>query len=187
MRNGIVLIGPYCSGKTSCSKMIASMCGWKRYDLDEIYTERFGENIWVTRNRDKKASDLNRDEIGREIMSAMKETVESIVVLGGGSFFQEHPESIKTAKKSHVFIYLQPSIRTLAERSLNGNDLDLNNTVLKDTTLLERERYFEKVMLQRGSYFNSWADRIVQPEQDQSSKEVCFEILSKYLAQRNND
>lgn len=85
-KSGILLIGPYYSGKTSCSRLIGRKTGWKVLDLDEMYTERFGGSIWATRNISggEGVAATNRDQISLEILAAIETISPTIVVFGGG-------------------------------------------------------------------------------------------------------
>jgi shikimate kinase len=178
---GIVLIGPYNAGKTSCSKVISASCGWNRFDLDEIYTERFGETIWATREISRKSSDERRDLIGYEIIQEIKKPSNSIVVFGGGSFFLAHPESVDEIKKSHLFVYLHPSRETLIQRAMNDTSSGTDQFLFKDADRIAIDRYLEQLMLKRGQDYLKWADRVVEPKISSSVKEVAYEILSCFL------
>lgn len=183
-KKGIILVGPYHAGKTTCSKVISSTCGWDRYDLDDMYTETFGESIWATRNLkgDKDTADKRRDQIGLRIISRIKDAERpSIAVFGGGSFFESHPGLAKKAKSNHLVVYLRPSRQTLVKRALDDKEFGASQFLFRDATPAYVDRYFEQLLLNKGQGYLKLADRMIEPQPDWSVNEVCFHILSCYL------
>ena len=187
MKKGILLIGPYYAGKTTCSKEVASSCNWKRYDLDDIYTEKYEESIWATRNikNNKALSSQQRDKIGFEIINNIKNEPEnSIVVFGGGSFFNDHPEQLDIIKSTHTCVYLFPTRQTLVERAMNDKEFGVNQFLFRDADNNHVDKYFEQLHLKKGSDYLKWADRIIEPNHDWSVEKICFKILSCYFSEK---
>lgn len=181
-KKGVLLIGPYFSGKTSCTKLIGKKTGWGAFDLDEMYTKRFGESIWATRNVSEGPARAakNRDQIGFEIIESIKNNSPSIVVFGGGSFFRDHPEYLEEVKKTHVAIYLRPSRSILVDRALRDKSQAENQFLFRDSKADEIDYYFEQYFKKVGTSYIQWADRIIEPGSDWKNEEVCFHVLSAF-------
>lgn len=185
MKKGILLVGPYYAGKTTCSKEIAENCSWNRYDLDDIYTERYEESIWATRNikNDKDLSNKQRDRVGFEIIkNIQKESQQSMIVFGGGSFFRDHPEQLDIVKQTHICVYLCPTRQTLVERAIKDEEFGVNQFLFRDADRNHIDRYFEQLHLKRGPEYLQWADRVIEPNYDWSVEKICFKILSCFFS-----
>ncbi|MCP3685895.1 MAG: hypothetical protein GY861_24880 [bacterium] len=184
-KTGIALIGPYFSGKTSCSKLIGAKAGYTVLDLDEMYTAKFNESIWATRNlAGEDLAKERRDNIAEEILEKMCYTP-SVVVFGGGSAFRDHPEWVEKVKESHLVVCLNPTRQTLVDRALHDKTQPENQFVFRDSTADSIERYFEEYALNRGADYLTWADRIVEPGSDWATENVCFHILAAHLKEIN--
>lgn len=180
-RPGIALVGPYFSGKTSSSQLIGRRAGYRVLDLDEMYTQRYGESIWATRSLyGPELADQRRDTIALEILSEIKQDP-SIVVFGGGSSFRDHPEWVEEVKKTHIVVYIAPSRNILVDRALRDKSQAENQFVFRDATADSIDRYFEEYFKTRGADYLNWADRIIEPGSDWSVEETCFHILAAHL------
>ena len=183
-KTGILLVGPYFSGKTSCSRLIGRKTGFKVYDLDEMYTARHHESIWATRSLSgTELASKRRDELALEILVKMKKEP-SVAVYGGGSALRDHPEWVNEVKKTQVVIYLCPSRETLVNRALRDKTQAENQFVFRDADAESIDRYFEQYFKSRGANYLQWADRIIEPGSDWKVEEVCFHILAAFLQEK---
>jgi len=182
---GIVLVGLYYSGKTSTAKFIGLRSRFDVYDLDEIYKEKYGESIFLTRDREENIADQQRDCIGCDIMEKMTKSP-SIAVFGGGSFLRVDEERVERIKESHVIVYLSPTVEALTTRVLDEEEDTEFRFVFRHKDPVSIGRYFENKYRQYGSDFLKWCDAIVQPECNWNEDRVGLEVLSRYLTEMSS-
>ncbi len=181
---GIVLVGIYYAGKTTTADYLGEICDFDVLDLDELYTREFRESIWDTRERETSLANRRRDVIGREIIERMNLSP-SVAVLGGGSFMLDHTDVISLVKKSHLVVYLNPTIEALTSRVLAHPESDVRHIFAHRKAKTIRSR-FDAYYRQRGPRYLEWADAFVQPERDWSIDRVASVVLSEFVREQRN-
>lgn len=179
---GALLVGIYYAGKTTTAVNIGQSVGFEVFDLDEEYTRRHQETIWDTRDKGDRGIALarkQRDAIGNEILQRMIARP-SVAVLGGGSFIRENHDVLDKAKKTHLVIYLNPTIDALTCRALDHPEADVRHIFAHRDPITIR-RKFERYYQERSPEYLQWCDAFVQPEKSWSVEQVSSAVLNLFI------
>ena len=111
----LILIGPMASGKSTVGKRLAKRLNLNFIDIDEEVEKAAGVSIsWIF---DVEGEQKFRERESKELINSLK-SEDSVVATGGGIVLTEENRNI--LKKGTV-IYLEASIQTQLERTLNDN------------------------------------------------------------------
>ena len=111
----LILIGPMASGKSTVGKRLAKRLNLNFIDIDEEVEKAAGVSIsWIF---DVEGEQKFRERESKELINSLK-SEDSVVATGGGIVLTEENRNI--LKKGTV-IYLEVSIQSQLERTLNDN------------------------------------------------------------------
>ena len=111
----LILIGPMAAGKSTVGKRLARRLNLNFIDIDEEVEKAAGVSIsWIF---DVEGEEKFRERESKELIKSLK-FEDCVVATGGGVVLSE--ENRNVLKKGTV-IYLEISIQTQLERTLNDN------------------------------------------------------------------
>ncbi len=111
----LILIGPMASGKSTIGRKLSKKLNLKFIDIDEEVEKSAGVSIsWIF---DVEGEKKFRERECKELIYSLK-TNNCVIATGGGVILAEQNRSL--LKKGTV-IYLETSIQTQLERTLNDN------------------------------------------------------------------
>ena len=111
----LILIGPMASGKSTVGRKLAKRLNLDFIDVDEEVEKSAGVSIsWIF---DVEGEKKFRERESKELINSLK-TDNCVIATGGGVILTEQNRSL--IKKGTV-IYLETSIQTQLERTLNDN------------------------------------------------------------------
>ena len=111
----LILIGPMAAGKSTVGKRLARRLNLNFIDIDEEVEKAAGVSIsWIF---DVEGEEKFRERENKELIKSLK-LEDCVVATGGGVVLSEENRNI--LKKGTV-IYLETSIQTQLERTLNDN------------------------------------------------------------------
>ena len=160
----LILIGPMASGKSTVGRKLSKRLNLEFVDVDEEVEKSAGVSIsWIF---DVEGEKKFRDRESKELINSLNAN-NCVIATGGGVILAEKNRSL--LKKGTV-IYLETSIQTQLERTLNDNKRPLlQNSDNAEQTLRElkeiRDPLFEEcanITIKEGKYsHNEVVDQIL--------------------------
>jgi shikimate kinase len=162
----LILIGPMASGKSTIGRRLSKKLNLDFIDIDEEVEKSSGVSIsWIF---DVEGEKKFRERESKELIKCLKAD-NFVVATGGGVILNE--ENRNSLKKGTV-IYLEVSIQTQLERTLNDKKrpllIESNN---KEQTLIELKKI-------RDPLYKECANITIK-EGKNSHNEVVDEIINK--------
>ena len=162
----LILIGPMASGKSTIGRRLSKKLNLDFIDIDEEVEKSSGVSIsWIF---DVEGEKKFRERESKELIKCLKAD-NFVVATGGGVILNE--ENRNSLKKGTV-IYLEVSIQTQLERTLNDKKrpllIESNN---KEQTLIELKKF-------RDPLYKECANITIK-EGKNSHNEVVDEIINK--------
>ena len=162
----LILIGPMASGKSTVGRRLSKRLNLDFIDVDEEVEKAAGVSIsWIF---DVEGENKFRERESKELISSLN-TNHCVIATGGGVILAEQNRSL--LKKGTV-IYLETSIQTQLERTLNDN----RRPLLKESDNTEQTLRELKVI--RDPLFEQCANITIK-EGKNSHNEVVDEIIDK--------
>ena len=162
----LILIGPMASGKSTVGRKLSKRLNLDFIDVDEEVEKSAGVSIsWIF---DVEGEKKFRERESKELINSLKND-NCVIATGGGVILTEQNRSL--IKKGTV-IYLETSIQTQLERTLNDN---------KRPLLLESENTEQTLRELKGirdPLFEECANITIK-EGKNSHNEVVDEIIEK--------
>ncbi len=164
----LILIGPMASGKSTIGEKLSKRLNLDFIDIDEEIEKSAGVSIsWIF---DVEGEKKFRERESKELTSSLKAD-NLVIATGGGVVLSE--ENRNKLKKGTV-IYLETSIQTQLERTLNDKKRPLLiESENKEHTLIELKRI-------RNPLFKECANITIK-EGKNSHNEVVDEIINKLI------
>ena len=162
----LILIGPMASGKSTIGKKLSKRLNLNFIDIDEEVEKSAGVSIsWIF---DVEGEKKFRERESKELIKCLNSD-NFVVATGGGVILNE--ENRNTLKKGTV-IYLEASIQTQLERTLNDKKRPLlTESDNKEQTLIELKKI-------RDPLFKKCANITIK-EGKNGHNEVVDEIVNK--------
>ncbi len=162
----LILIGPMASGKSTVGRKLSKRLNLEFVDVDEEVEKSAGVSIsWIF---DVEGEKKFRDRESKELINSLNAN-NCVIATGGGVILAEKNRSL--LKKGTV-IYLETSIQTQLERTLNDNKRPLlQNSDNAEQTLRELKEI-------RDPLFEECANITIK-EGKNSHNEVVDQILNK--------
>lgn len=162
----IYLIGFMGCGKSTNSRYLSKLCGWKCLEMDEEIERREGRSI-------KEIFETNGEAYFREaetsLLKSFRNTDRLVVSCGGGTAMRE--ENVKEMKKSGTVILLGARPETVYERVKNNH----NRPLLEGNMNVE---YIRELILKRKPKYEAAADLVVMTD-EKTTAQICQEILDR--------
>ena len=162
----LILIGPMASGKSTIGKKLSKRLNLDFLDVDEQVEKSAGVSIaWIF---DVEGEKKFRERESKELVKSLN-TDNTVVSTGGGIILKKEN---RTILKKGTVIYLETSIQTQLERTLNDNKRPLlQNSDNAEQTLRELKEI-------RDPLFEECANITIK-EGKNSHNEVVGKILDK--------
>ena len=128
----IVLVGMMGAGKSSVGRCLERRTGLRRFDTDEIVSNRFGKSIAQI------FSDVGEDKFRAaetEALAGLSPSPPSIIVTGGGIVLR--PENREHLRRLGVVVWLDADQETLFQRASRRGTRPLLKTANPRETLTE--------------------------------------------------
>ena len=162
----LILIGPMASGKSTAGRQLSKRLNLDFIDVDEEVEKSAGVSIsWIF---DVEGEKKFRERENKELINSLN-TDNCVIATGGGVILAEQNRSL--LKKGTV-IYLETSIQTQLERTLNDNKRPL----LQESD--NAEQTLRELKEIRDPLFEECADITIK-EGKNSHNEVVDEIIDK--------
>jgi shikimate kinase len=119
----IVLIGMMGAGKSSVGRCLERRTGLRRFDTDEIVSERLGRSI------PEIFTDMGEEQFRRaetEALSSLNPAQPAIIVTGGGIILRD--ENVQHLKRLGIVVWLQAEEDTLFARAARRGNRPLLET-----------------------------------------------------------
>ena len=162
----LILIGPMASGKSTVGRRLSKRLKLDFIDVDEEVEKSAGVSIsWIF---DVEGEKKFRERESKELINSLN-TNNCVIATGGGVILAEQNRSL--LKKGTV-IYLETSIQTQLERTLNDNKRPL----LQESD--DAEQTLRELKEIRGPLFEECANITIK-EGKNSRNEVVDEIIDQ--------
>jgi len=164
----LILIGPMASGKSTVGRKLSKRLNLDFIDIDEEVETSVGVSIsWIF---DVEGEKKFREREGKELEKSLNND-NCVISTGGGIILNERNRNI--IKKSTV-IYLQTSIQTQLERTIN----DKKRPLIQDSS--NREQTLIELKKIRDPLFEECANiTIKENKNSHNHNEVVEEIINK--------
>ena len=167
----LILIGPMASGKSTVGRKLAKRLNLDFIDVDEEVEKSAGVSIsWIF---DVEGERKFRERESKELINSLK-TDNCVIATGGGVILTEQNRNL--LKKGTV-IYLETSIQTQLERTLN----DEKRPLIKDH--VDKETVLREIADKRNPLYKEYSN-ITISEKDNPDLAV-EEILIKLKSLKN--
>jgi len=162
----LILIGPMASGKSTVGRKLSKRLNLDFIDVDEEVEKSAGVSIsWIF---DVEGEKKFRERESKELINSLSAS-NCVIATGGGVILTEQNRNL--LKKGTV-IYLEASIQTQLERTLN----DKNRPLLIESD--NKEQTLRELKEIRDPLFEECADITIK-EGKNSHNEVVDEIIDK--------
>lgn len=165
----IYLIGFMGCGKSTVSRYLCKLCGYKRLEMDEEIEKKEGRRI-------KEIFAQSGEAYFRKAETRLLKSFESserlVVSCGGGTAMNE--ENVAEMKKNGIVILLGACPETIYSRVKNNH----NRPLLEGNMNVE---YIRGLMEQRRPKYEAAADFTIMTD-GKSTQQICREILDRIEA-----
>ncbi len=163
MNKNIYLIGFMGVGKSTVSRRLAEMTGWKEVDMDEEIVAR--EGMAIPQIFEQIGEDYFR-KVEADLLRALADTPGQIISCGGGVILKEENRSVMRASGEVVLLSATPE--TIYERVKTGR----NRPLLNDNMSVS---YIAGLMEKRMPYYEMAKTQEICTD-DRNSEEIAKEI-----------
>lgn len=145
----IILCGLPLSGKTTVGKRLAEKIKWPFIDTDVLIEQAYGEkteHLFTCRKIYRNEGEQPFRELERQQIATLKDTVSTVIAVGGGSLNEQ--ENTKILRSIGQLVYLKVAVDVLWERMkkrgipayLNSNYPQKSFYELADTRVHQYEK-----------------------------------------------